>query len=271
MGKFDGWLLCTDVDGTLIDDKQHISDKNIEAINYFKNNGGAFTFATGRHYLNIMDRAQKIMPTVPVVVANGCGIYDPFEKRYKMSFPMPEFKDAVKNIQEQFPFSGIEIIRKEDVVFYRENNATRRHYLEEQLNNTVKCGNLDKIDGECLKVLLAQEEEETNLIDAALKNSPLREKYKLVKCHKWYYEFFNKNANKGEALKCLIRELDINPEKVIAIGDNYNDLEMISLAGISAAPLNAEEKVKNAADIITCDNNSSALYGLIKILDEKML
>ena len=39
MGKFDGILICTDLDGTLLRDDKTVSEKNLEAIEYFKNTG----------------------------------------------------------------------------------------------------------------------------------------------------------------------------------------------------------------------------------------
>ena len=48
MGKFDGILICTDLDGTLINSSEKVSKENLDAIEYFKANGGLFTFVTGR-------------------------------------------------------------------------------------------------------------------------------------------------------------------------------------------------------------------------------
>ena len=48
MGIFDGILICTDLDGTLLANDKSISDENLRAIEYFKENGGYFTFVTGR-------------------------------------------------------------------------------------------------------------------------------------------------------------------------------------------------------------------------------
>ena len=48
MGKFDGILICTDLDGTLYRNDKTVSKENREAIEYFKNEGGYFTFITGR-------------------------------------------------------------------------------------------------------------------------------------------------------------------------------------------------------------------------------
>ena len=48
MKKFDGILICTDLDGTLLNGDSAVSKENLDAIEYFKAEGGIFTFITGR-------------------------------------------------------------------------------------------------------------------------------------------------------------------------------------------------------------------------------
>ena len=48
MGKFDEFLICTDLDGTLFASDRTIPHENLQAIEYFKQEGGLFTFVTGR-------------------------------------------------------------------------------------------------------------------------------------------------------------------------------------------------------------------------------
>jgi Cof subfamily protein (haloacid dehalogenase superfamily) len=69
-----------------------------------------------------------------------------------------------------------------------------------------------------------------------------------------YLEVVKKGINKGEALKFLVDYLKIKRENVLAIGDNYNDLEMISLAGIGACVANATEDVKKVSNYV-CKND----------------
>ena len=57
MGKFDGILLCTDLDDTLLTTDKRISDENKQAIEYFMSEGGLFTFATGR----VVDGARLML------------------------------------------------------------------------------------------------------------------------------------------------------------------------------------------------------------------
>jgi Cof subfamily protein (haloacid dehalogenase superfamily) len=81
-----------------------------------------------------------------------------------------------------------------------------------------------------------------------------------------YLEVINIEASKLNALKSLINHYNIKRENTIAIGDNFNDKEMIAFAGIGIAMGNAPDEVKAAADYITDTNDndgvSKALAGL---------
>ena len=80
MGKFDGILICTDLDGTLIGRGGKISEENIEAIEYFKSEGGYFTFVTGRMPFIVGHIYNAVKPNAPIGCINGGGLYD-FEKK----------------------------------------------------------------------------------------------------------------------------------------------------------------------------------------------
>lgn len=51
LGKFDGILICSDIDGTILENSTFgsIFEKNAEAVKHFTDNGGRFTFITGRY------------------------------------------------------------------------------------------------------------------------------------------------------------------------------------------------------------------------------
>lgn len=76
MKKFDGILFCTDIDGTLYNDDKTISDDNLQAIEYFKSEGGLFTFITGRHHIVSGEIYNAIKPNAPIGCLNGGGVYD---------------------------------------------------------------------------------------------------------------------------------------------------------------------------------------------------
>jgi Cof subfamily protein (haloacid dehalogenase superfamily) len=74
-------------------------------------------------------------------------------------------------------------------------------------------------------------------------------------------ELMPPGAHKGGALEFLTRRLGISMEQVMAIGDNYNDIEMIRGAGYGVAMGNGVDSLKAEADFITlpCDEDGAAL------------
>ena len=75
----------------------------------------------------------------------------------------------------------------------------------------------------------------------------------------YYTEITNENVNKWTALDFLLKVLNIDKENVIAIGDNFNDREMIEEAGLGIAMGNSNPLMKIYADAIVKDNNSDGV------------
>ena len=76
MGKFDGYLLVSDLDGTLIGRDHSVSDENVMAIREFVAEGGRFLGATGRTELNVTPYTVGIPLSSPWILYNGAAIYD---------------------------------------------------------------------------------------------------------------------------------------------------------------------------------------------------
>ena len=89
MKKFKGILICTDLDGTLLNSQGKISKENLDAIEYFKANGGLFTFITGRLPYFSSDVYDIINPNAPFGCINGGGIYDHREGKYLHRVEIP--------------------------------------------------------------------------------------------------------------------------------------------------------------------------------------
>lgn len=82
-----------------------------------------------------------------------------------------------------------------------------------------------------------------------------------------FMEIMNAGVSKGEGLKIAMKHRGLDAKDVIALGDEESDLSMFSVAGFSAAPANAREKVKAAAHYVF---GSNAEEGLAAFLEEKL-
>lgn len=267
MKKFEGILLCTDLDDTLLTtgDKQ-LSDVNRDAIDYFISQGGTFTFATGRVPMGATLLLDIIKPNAPMICFNGCGIYDFHKEELIWSIYLD--KDALKVVEfvdKNYPDCGIEVCTDNNVYFCKENKLTQMHRMHENLPYNYL--DYKNIFVPWKKVIFPIEEHRMNALRTGLENLEFAEKYDFVQSDKVYFEILPKGASKGAALMELAKILGIDPKRTIGIGDNFNDIEMVKMAGIGVAVANAVNELRQAADVITVDNDSNAIAAIINSLD----
>lgn len=82
-----------------------------------------------------------------------------------------------------------------------------------------------------------------------------------------FLELVPKGVNKGSSLERLLPLLGKTPEDLIAMGDNYNDVEMLRLAGTGVAMGNAPEDIRQLADFVTLTNEEDGVaYALEQLL-----
>lgn len=266
MGKFDGMLLCTDLDDTLLTDNKQVSEKNRKAIDYFKSEGGLFTFSTGRVPMGARLILEYVVPNAPIVCFNGGGIYDFSENKMLWSRKLDsDAISAVEYVDRRLDFVGIEICTEEKIYFSKINAKVREHQVLEKLpDNDLDYHDIPEV---WQKVLFMTEEHELNTVRRTISESPFADKYTFVQSSPWYYELLPKNSTKGDGLIQLGKLCGIDRSHIIAVGDNENDLEMVKMAGVGIAVENAIPIVKNSADYVTADNNSDAIAKVIYDLE----
>ena len=79
MGKFDGLLMVSDLDATIVyhgEKPLKISEENKQAIRYFQQEGGRFTLGTGRIPCSVAPFVEGFSLNAPVITFNGAAIYD---------------------------------------------------------------------------------------------------------------------------------------------------------------------------------------------------
>lgn len=265
-GKFEGILLCTDLDDTLLTSDKSVSKENKEALEYFMSEGGLFTFATGRIPYGAKLMLEHIVPNAPMVCFNGAGIYD-FEEDHLL-WNMSLHRDRIKIlefVEENLPFSGIEVCTADKLYFCKTNEAVYEHKEHERLPDRF-CDYHD-IEEEWVKVLIMQKESEVGMVRDVIAGSDFHDRFDFIQSSPKYYEILPKGASKGGCLLKLADMLEIDRRRVIAAGDNENDLSMIKAAGVGMAVTNAIKEVLDAADVIIPDHNSHALAAAVKWIE----
>jgi Cof subfamily protein (haloacid dehalogenase superfamily) len=270
MGKFDGILICTDLDGTLYKNDKTISEKNKAAIEYFKREGGSFTFVTGRLPYYATDAFEKVQPNVPFGCINGGGVYDGKSKQYIWKIGLPsEVRELVGYIEERFPSIGIQLCCFDKTYFAKENCTTARFRQVTGLPNNV-CDYRDMHEPIAKILFCTDNEKELLSIKNELMSHKDGDKYDYIRSEHSLFEILPKGANKGLSLKKLAEYLKIDISRTIAIGDYDNDVAMLRAAGCGIAVANASQSALEAADRVTVSNEEDAIARVIQDLDANL-
>ena len=263
MGKFDGILMCTDLDGTLLKNDKTISRENIEAIEYFKREGGYFTFVTGRMPFYVSYIFDAINPNVPFGCINGGGLYDGSKGEYVWTEVMPEsVLELVKCIDDNFDEVGIQVNTFCKTYFSKENDTMKRFRKTTGLENLV-C-HYNDVKEPIAKILFGSENSsDIENLEKMLKSHPMADGFDFIRSSRSLFEILPKGIGKGTAFLKLRDYLNIDSGKTVAIGDYNNDISMFKVARIGIAVSNACAVAKAEADFVTVSNEEHAIAKVI--------
>lgn len=245
------WLIVSDIDGTIIDsDGGYMNPRVAEAINKFIGMGGNFTIATGRTHLVVHNVLDRIPVSCPLVVSNGCQIYDSATRRVVHSVPL---SDAVKpealgllDFSESFGY----VAYNEDEMMVYKHSPVLDWLLQYEGSDYVDHSPRQSGQDRWCKGLVAGEVEDIaalyehcEKIDWASMNA------RCILSQEHFLEILPAGVSKASGLAKLAELMGIPHEHVCAIGDYYNDAEMIRFAAIGGAVAGAPDEIKAMADV----------------------
>ena len=275
MGIFDGCLLACDVDGTLVENG-NINPKNIEKIEYFMSEGGFFSIATGRSVTAISSVTEKLKRISPSVVANGSMIYD-YSKCKILHEDCLEKNDyqIVKDVLDNSLDVGIEVHTGDRIFTVRRTKRTDIHQIYESLETTVVSFE-EVCEYNWNKLLFTgdnmEDFEKLKEISKKYINSDfVATAVCLDNDTQHYYEQLPKGISKASAINRLCIMFDIKKGCSYAIGDFYNDIEMLKNADICAVPDGSPEDIKALADFVTVSCKDGAVADFIDYLTSQSI
>jgi len=269
-------LIASDMDGTLLNDKMAVSDRNIEAIKNAKKAGIEFLIATGRSLeeakpflkdrvhpgyitLNgaeVYDSNLKLISSNPISHASKIKVINYFHE-HKVYFEVVTNKGIFSDNKELRVSSLAELLVKLNPGTTYE--AALKDTLERvKMTPMTFVDNYDEIlndDSYQIMKLLGFSNKESEVL------APLRKDIEdnindvvVTSSSPNNVEINSVDAQKGIALLEYAEDKNIKPEEIMAIGDNLNDASMIRDAGVGVAMDNALPAINELAQIST-DNN----------------
>lgn len=246
-------LLVLDIDGTIAGQSNDIREPVKQAIRSAQAKGIQVAIATGRMYCSALRFYQEVGSTLPLVAYQGAWIQDPVTQKLYQHLPVSS--TTAEQLLNYFESEALRPLLSvhfyiNDQLYVREITPETQLYAQRASIEPQAVGDLRKVlTSESTKVLALSQD--TVLIDHVWGN--LRKQYTpaelyLTKSVATFFEATNPAANKGAAVRYLAEEmLGLKACNVMAIGDNFNDLEMIEYAGLGIAMGNAPAEVQAIA------------------------
>ncbi|MCC5648533.1 Cof-type HAD-IIB family hydrolase [Nostoc sp. XA013] len=246
-------LLVLDIDGTIAGHSNTISTGVKQAIVAAQAKGIQVAIATGRMYRSALRFHQEIGSTLPLMAYQGAWIQDPITQKIHRHWTISrEIAYQLIDYFEQPELRSLLSIHFyiNDQLYVRELTRETQIYAERSGIIAIPVGDLRQtLTNEPTKILALSDD--IDVIDKLLGN--LRRQYTPAELYlttsvATFFEATNASVNKGTAVRYLAEELlGLEIANVMAIGDNFNDLEMLESVGLGVAMGNAPAGVQAIA------------------------
>lgn len=255
VGKFDGILMLCDLDDTFRGAEGTV-ERHTEAIRYFTENGGRFSFATGRGASYMKRQAFFSLVNAPGSFYNGGYVYDfsadAFLRKSFLPFTVGQFTDSIQ--QYNLPIAQLHIPADEFVCA----EGREMFSLPKPTRDFV-----------ALKMVARFEKpEDAAHFQELAKTVPLLQTCSVARCWNVGVEINAADGTKGHGLDFIKACLgDIHT--TVGVGNYDNDIPLICHADIGVAVGNAPQHVKQAADLVVRACDDFGLCQLVEILENR--
>ncbi len=266
-------VVC-DLDGSLLNSEKQISPQDKQTIACLKAKGIPVFIVTGRPFEFARVAANMVGTDLPVCCCNGGHIYD-FAEAKTLYTDAIDKKLALRIyhylMEKGLPF----IIYTPDRVLFRDREMKRYQVWNER---NKKLAPADKADLGCIqdpgfdpeattyiKFLLAYVTEQDRVDLEAFLGSDASG----ISCVFSEEGVLDVNAggvNKGKGVKKLAELYHFDLANTLALGDNYNDRQMLEVCGVPVATSNAEQDILDIAAFVTAHHNESPLTHAVNTL-----
>ncbi len=252
MGKYSGIFLCSDFDGTLA--KNTVIPKgNLDAIQYFCDNGGIFSVVSGRNLEFLEGYTPELCLKSYVACLNGTEIYHFPTKRLIYSTLVPKgTKEKLSGLMEELDcISDIRVFGAKDS---RITHAAAPDFYEKVMSYF----------DEPVRKLLIHSASPFSDKDFLYIKEAFGESFEVARSWAMGIEISNSISTKGIAARRMAKM--VGADKLVCVGDYENDIPLLKAADISFAVGNALQSLKDIATYTTVNVEDCAIAEIIKQL-----
>jgi len=248
--------VAIDLDGTLLDSRSIISEKNKDAIKGCLDLGIGIVITTAKSVHWVKGLTKRLSLKDPQISSSGAAIIDNTGKVISTR-PIPQylFKRLVSISRENDVGFGASCI---DGFVYYEKQDQYLEYVWETGELPKKTADLcdDRISKQVLLIVYAIDKDHP--VNKIVRDE-LGDELDIKRAGKYYLTGHNRHTSKLKALTQILKDKGIDSKNTMAIGDSESDMEIMKFAGIGVAMGNSPEQVKDAADLVVSDNDNDGV------------
>jgi Cof subfamily protein (haloacid dehalogenase superfamily) len=259
-GNMEIKMVALDLDDTLLDSDLKISSACVDAIQRARQKGVIITLSTGRMFKSALPYARQLGIDVPIITYQGAWVKNSLSGEVLYYKPVPA------------------LLAQQVMTYFKEQGVHYHTYFNDELCIETTSAEADDYarlagvkahlhpdliaaldDYDAMKIMaISPHEPQLLAMEKNLKERFAGQLY-ITRSKPFYLEVMNRLAGKAMALELIARHYGFERTEVMAIGDSFNDLDMIKWAGLGVAMDNAMEAVKEAADFVTFSNDEEGV------------
>jgi Cof subfamily protein (haloacid dehalogenase superfamily) len=256
-------LLVADIDGTVVNSRREITPGVLAAVGAAQARGVRVLLATGRIWMSAERYVRGLGADPPAILYNGGLVFDfASGEEWRRVFLDHGHARAVLEILRGFPEVQPHLYAGDRVYTGSGNETTERYRRKDRLQVEEVGDLIEFLPRHTMKILIIGERPHLERVAAEIRAHPLP--INTVFSEETYFEILPAGSSKGEALRLVAERLGIPLAQAIAVGDNLNDLEMITTAGLGVAMGNAPEGLKAAAGYVAPTNDEEGVRTVIE-------
>ena len=263
------FTIFSDLDGTLLPFyAQPTPQRNLDALKAFTDAGGRFAIATGRPAVFIEPMVKPLNINAPCILLNGCAIFDFSSGKYLHQMLLPE---AARGYIEQFSCDwrniGVAVTHDDPSFNYQieldliEHMAAGKQYTQDYFWRSLK-------ERWFKAIFICHNGEECDAVEKYLRAQSFAS-VEIVRSSAILVEMLPKGLSKGLAIEKLYELGSCKKETTAAIGDYYNDIEIVDVSGIGACVKASPKELRAVSEYETCSCEDGAIADLIEYLMRK--
>lgn len=262
------WLIASDIDGTLNNKARRLPKRNFEAIQKFVYEyGGTFILSSGRSIESMRKHINKLgLNHGYAVFINGAGVYDYDKEEIVWLSPVNErIAGIIKETAKRFKAINVQIVTPDTVHLVKPNLPAYILALSSKLPRKSHKSVDEVPEGNWCKAIFIGFPSAVSKVQKYVSEAN-GDSSNLMRTSPFSFEVVNENTNKGVAVLKVAEILGIDKSKTAAIGDYFNDYQMLKSVGFPACCGQAPQGMKDIAKLVTCHCNHGAVADLIEYI-----